>query len=524
MAAMSGANDLAEGTPWIRGGVVYFVGTGPGTRDYLTVRALEVLRAAQLVVWEASVRDEIRSLASPRSAIDVARRADLEKNVQNAILESARRGDVTVVAAEGDALLFDHFSRWVEHVAGAGVPVEVVPAAGMASTLGACTGLRTVRHGDASPGLGILRVDLAFVGLFPWDKLATGLDVLLLDAERSAVSEIAAALIGEGLSPSTPAALIVDMGSPSQRCIIESLATVATRARSLPPSTLRVLLAAGEGIVGTSASRWFERRPLFGKKVVVLRAAHQAEPTVRALRSRGAVPIALPLLRMVPPDDGRPMGEALGALAAGERDGWVIFTSPNGVAFTFAALAEAGRDGRVFGRVRIACIGPGTAAALAAQGIRADLQPEEFRGEALAAAMVASGVSGAAGAHYPKRALLLRAQEARDVLPETLRGAGWGVDVVPVYRTLGVSESERGPLAEAVRVADAVLFTSASTVAQYADALGDEAFASKRVCYASIGPITSDALRARGGEATVTAATYTLPGLLDALEEHFSRR
>ena len=221
----------------------------------------------------------------------------------------------------------------------------------------------------------------------------------------------------------------------------------------------------------------------------------------------------VPTIAFVAPDDRGPLDEALDRLARGEY-GVCVLTSENGVRALFDAMHARGLDARAFGRAKIAVVGPGTKAALASHGVRADVMAKEFRGEGLAAAILE-----AVGVARP-RVLVARAREAREILPDTLRSKGLTVDVVPVYVTVpvaGVGDRVRSLLSGEGGGLDAVLLTSASTADRFADALGGESLP-PGVLVASIGPVTSEAIKKRGLPVHVEAPEATVAALIDALE------
>jgi uroporphyrinogen III methyltransferase/synthase len=277
-----------------------------------------------------------------------------------------------------------------------------------------------------------------------------------------------------------------------------------------------VLVAFG---VPEEALRWAERRPLFGKRVLVTRAREQAGGTAALLREAGAEPVVVPTIEIRPPADPGPLAGALEALRAGVYR-WVAFTSANGVERTWEALAQAGADTRSFGLAKVAAIGPATARALEDRGLRPDVIAKEFRGEGLADSML----DAIRGSGAPPRVLVSRAAKARDVFPETLRRAGCEVDVVSAYETHApagpVIEELTAALVGAVpgRTLDVALFTSSSTVENLCDLLGPRAaelLAGVKI--ASIGPITTATAEARGVRVDVTAREYSVPGLMAAL-------
>jgi uroporphyrinogen III methyltransferase/synthase len=333
---------------------------------------------------------------------------------------------------------------------------------------------------------------------------------VVLRARRLRPSEVAADLEGE--PGDAVVTLVARVGQPSQRVVVTTVAEAAAKARELDdgsPYGLVVSLGAPD-----DALRWYEHQPLFGKRVLVTRAKEQAGSAAALLREVGAEPVVVPTIVIGPPDDPARLAGAVADVKSGAY-AWVAFTSVNGVERTWDAVAAAGLDARAFGGARLAAVGPATASALAAHGLKADVVARESRGEGLAADMLE-----AMGPPAGRRVLLPRAAKAREVLPDALRGAGWTVDVVVAYRTHPADPSAVSSLVadlQAGRI-DVVTFTSSSTVDNLCDLLGPDAvrlLARPRV--ASIGPITTATAEARGLRVDVTAAESTLPGLVRAL-------
>ena len=396
---------------------------------------------------------------------------EVEARVET-LIELAREGKRVAYLVAGDPLESRAVVAQVRAVAAAGVPFDVLP------------------------GVGARGAAAAFAGV-------------LGRAIRVAASEVGDALANE--ASGSVVTIIAGAGAPSQRVVTTTALDAPGRAREL--GDVPVILAFG---APEEALRWSERRPLFGKRVLVTRARDQAGAAAALLRECGAEAIVLPTIEIHPPDDPAPLATALVALRAGEYD-WVAFTSANGVDRTWDALAAAGGDARAFGATRIAAIGPATARALERRGVRPDVVAREFRGEALADAMLSTRSERA-------RVLLARAARARDVLPDSLREAGWEVDVVAVYETRPTSDEvvERLTRELAEGRIDVVTFTSSSTVDNLCDRLGPDAvrlLAGPRI--ASIGPITTVTALGRGLRVDVTARQYTVPGLVEALVESY---
>ncbi len=388
----------------------------------------------------------------------------------------AKQGKRVVRATAGDALESPAVAAEAAAVVAAGVAIEIVPGVGARSSAAAFGGVlgRAVRVRPEQVGRAV-----------------------------------------EGEAPAAPVTLLAAAGMPLQRTVVTTAAEAPRRALELGPEPVVVAFGAPE-----AGLQWFERRPLFGKRVLVTRAREQAAGAADLLREHGAEPVVVPTIEIHPPADRAPLDGALGELRAG-RYAWVAFTSANGVERTWDALVAAGADARAFGTARLAAIGPATARALEQRGLRADVVAKEFRGEGLAEAMLAAMPAGSApGA--ARRVLLARAAQARDVLPDMLRAAGCVVDVVAAYETRPPAPETAAVLArelEQGRV-DAIVFTSSSTVQNLCDLLGPAAarlLVRPRV--ASIGPVTTATAVERGLRVDVTAAEYTVPGLVRALED-----
>jgi uroporphyrinogen III methyltransferase/synthase len=320
---------------------------------------------------------------------------------------------------------------------------------------------------------------------------------------------IAQAVIAGGRSEDTPTAVVQWGARPQQRVLTATLGTVAAEVERIGLSNPAVVII-GDVVSLRAKLSWYERMPLFGVRILVPRAPHQATATARAIRLRGAEPVLYPVIQIEDPPDDKPLTLAVQQLTQYD---WVLFTSPNGVQRFFAELHRQHLDSRALGGVKLGAIGPKTEAELTPHGIRADLVARSFVGEALAQDVVKQGVG--------QRILIPRALVAREQLPEQLRAAGAQVDVVPAYRTSGLDETRAQGLAELVRSGgvDVAMFTSGSTVTHTCAALGPGAAKLlERVRVASIGPITSAALTQHGVRIDVEADTFTVDGLLDTLE------
>lgn len=505
-------------------GKVTFVGAGCGDPRLLTIRGADALAAADFVLFDPEVHPDVLSRlreGTPRHPITSAMAPE---RVGAMLADEARRGKHAVRIAWADPLLFGVADVEASAVSKLGVAVEVVPGIGPFIAVGAFAGVPLTRSSDASPSLAIVSVTRGHETLHDWQKLATATDMLAILCDAETVAETARSLVFYGRAPGERVTVIEGVSLPTQRVVQATLGQVPL----LPKwRTARVVLVVGERASPLDALRWLEKQPLFGKRVLVTRAREQAGGAAMLLRESGADPVVMPTIEIHPPSDPSAMIDAVASLH--ERYDWVVLTSANGVERLWAEIKRQGRDARAFGGARIAAIGPGTAAALERCGLTADLIAKEHRGEALAAevlsAMPATDAEPA-GPGRGKRVLVARAEVARDVVPDTLRAGGCTVDVVPVYKTRApprVLLEGLAALLEGGEI-DAVTFTSSSTVDHLCDALGDGAGELlSHTCVASIGPVTSATAEKRGVRVDVTASEFTVPGLIRALEQHFTK-
>lgn len=478
---------------------VFLVGAGPGDPGLLTVRGAEVLRRADVVVYDRLSVAALLDLAPPAAErIPVGKapgRVTMPQDDINALLVARGASGQTVVRLKGgDPFVFARGGEEAAALAAAGVPFEIVPGITSAIAVPAYAGIPvTLRHSSTSFTVITGHEDPDATTGVDWEAAARlgGTIVVLMGVGR--LAGIVARLRAGGLAGDTPVAAVRWGTRPDQTTVRATLDTILEHPLA-SPSVIVI------GAVAAQDLAWFSRRPLLGRRVVVTRTRAQASELSAALRAHGAEPIEVPVIEVVAPDDPALVDAAVLACRAGAYD-WVVLTSPNGVERFCAAL----RDGRDLAGARLAAIGPGTAAALARQHLVADLVPDRFVAEALLDALGAPPPGGG-------RVLLARAAVARDVLPDGLRLRGWDVDVVPVYRTMPVRPPDDARAS--VASADVVTFTSSSTVEHFVAAFGTAALPPTIAC---IGPVTAAAARAHGIDVTVEAGEHTIAGLVAAL-------
>jgi len=482
-------------------GRVYLVGAGPGDPGLLTARALELIAHADVILYDRLI--PAAALAGARHGAEllfVGKQAGgasvPQEQTQAVMIERARAGAQVVRLKGGDPFVFGRGGEEALALRAAGIAYEIVPGvtAGVAAL--AYAGI-PVTHRGVSSAVALItgHEESDEHSALDWPALARFPGTLVFYMGVRHLERISSALLSGGRPGSEPAAVVQAGTLPEQRVVTGTLETIHERAREQdirPPAIVVV------GPVAALANRlsWLPRA-LAGRTVAVTRARAQASVLAGRLEALGARVVQAPAIRVValsgPPLD--PSGYDL-----------VCVTSANGVAGLFERLAAAGRDARSLAGARVAAIGPGTAAALAAHGIDADVVPERAVAEELVRAL----------AHEPmRRALIARARSARDVLPDALRARGAEVDVLDVYET--VAEPIADAVLERARSADYITFTSASTVRFFLQAADHRAGLSPFTRIVSIGPITSAALREHGLEPHVEASRHDLEGLLEAL-------
>jgi uroporphyrinogen III methyltransferase / synthase len=499
---------------------VSLVGAGPGDPGLLTLRAAEILRTAEVLLYDALVDDAILALV-PNSCerIFVGKRggdhAMPQREIEALMVSVAASGRHVVRLKGGDPFVFGRGAEEAQALRAAGIAFEIVPGVSSALAAPAYAGIPmthrehnpafTVATGHEDPSKPDSTLD--------WGKLADPHRTLVFLMAAGNLGEIARRLIADGLSASTPAAVVQDGTRPTQRTAVGTLATIGDDVKRAGIGAPAVVVV-GDVVKLREQLRWFDDLPLFGKRVLVTRPENQAVAFAKALRARGAEPILAPTIAIGPPDDVRAAHRCVDDLQA---YAWIVFTSRNGVDAFFDRLEQLNADARYVGAVKVAAIGSQTAERLERYGVRPDVVPDTFISEEIARALIDA-------AHAGDRVLVYRAQEARDVLPRMLAGAGLRPTVVAAYRTTFPHDAA---YAEKTARADVLTFTSASTVRGFAELLGGSARAadiSRGKIVACIGPIAAEAAREAGLTVDVVAKTFTTGGLTDALEAHYASR
>lgn len=499
-------------------GRVSLLGAGPGDPELVTLRAVRRLREADIVLYDALVHpDLLRHLRPGAETVFVGKRAgrvsERQANINAQLIEAARTRRNVVRLKGGDPYLFGRGSEEAEALVAAGVPFEVVPGVPSPMAAAAYTGISLTHRNLASSVAYVTATESIEKdeSAHDWDKLATATQTLVFFMGLRKLDSLMERLIQHGRDPRTPAAVVSHASLPAQRTVVGTVESIAELVR-VEQIDMPALTIVGEVVRLREQLRWFESLPLFGKRILVTRPEGQSENLALALRDLGAEPIELPTIQVQPAADPGPLAAAVARLPSYD---WLIFTSVNGVKFFFQTLYASGGDARMLARLNIAAIGPATSQSLVQHGLRADLVPDEYRGEA-----VAEALARAAGDLARQRILLARAEVARDALPTMLRAAGAQLDVVTAYRTVPAPLESFSRIRERLEqgTIDIVTFTSPSTVDRLVEALGaDASRLLTRAQLAAIGPITAQAIAAHGLSAHAVATSYTGEGLVDAL-------
>jgi uroporphyrinogen III methyltransferase / synthase len=491
-----------------RSGRVYLVGAGPGDPSLLTVRAVQLIAQAEVILYDRLIPESALQGARPEAELLFVGKQGggssvPQQQIQQLMLDRARRGLSVVRLKGGDPLVFGRGGEEALALTEAGIPFEIVPGITAGVAAGAYAGIPLTYRGRASavalitghedPQKEQTEIDWAALAAFP--------GTLVFYMGVRALASIAAALIAHGRAPSEPVAVIEKGTLPEQRTVTATLQTIAERAGKARIGAPSVTIV---GSVVTLAEQldWHRARPLEGCKVAVTRARSQASTLALRLEELGASVIQAPVIR-IRALDGDPVEVRPYDL--------ICLTSANGVHALFERLAAGAKDARSLQGIRIAAVGPGTAAALREHGILADIVPERNLAEGLLDALAEISI---------KRCLIAQGRKARDLLARGLRERGVQVDVLALYDTLAEPLSPQS--LSALGGADYITFTSASTVHFFADA--SERSSPGRARNVSIGPITSAALAERGLPVDLQAAEHNLDGLLAAITADYATR
>jgi uroporphyrinogen III methyltransferase/synthase len=501
-------------------GKVFLVGAGPGDPGLITVKGLECIKQADVIIYDFLASEVLLKHASKNTEIIYVGKKGSDhtfsqETINALIVEKAQNGSTVIRLKGGDPFIFGRGGEEAEVLIRAGIPFEIVPGVTSAIAAPAYAGIPLTHRKFAST--------VAFVtghedptknkSNIDWASLAKGIGTIVFLMGVKNLSQITERLMSHGMRPETPAALVRWGTTAKQVTVTGTLDTIVALKNAAdikPPAVLIV----GHVVGLREKIKWFENRPLMGRSIVVTRSRDQAGDLVKRLSDLGAECLECPTIKVVPADDVKPLDKAIDSLASYD---WLIFTSVNGVDFFFSRLFEKRKDVRDLHHIRTAAVGPATAKRLLDFGFKSDIVPESYRAESVVRAFAKEDIDG-------KKILLPRAKEARAVLPVELTRMGAVVDDVEAYVNKAVKDSA-GVVLERIqeRTIDMITFTSSSTVKNFRDLLPAEGLEHlmQGIAVACIGPVTAETARDLGFGVHIVGEAYTIPKLCDAIVKYY---
>lgn len=501
-------------------GIVYLVGAGPGDPKLITVKGLECIKKSDTVIYDRLVSGRILSFVKPGAEMfyvgkSPERHTLSQAEINRLLVEKATSGKTVTRLKGGDPFVFGRGGEEAEVLADAGIPFEIVPGVTSAIAAAAYAGI-PVTHRDFTSTFAVITGNedpLKEDSSIDWAKISTGAGTLVFLMGMANLPNITRRLVENGRAPETPAALVRWGTRPEQRTLVGTLENISRKADSEGFKN-PALIIVGEVVSLREKLNWFEKKPLFGKRILVTRSREQASVLSEALEALGAEPVEFPTISVAEPEDFGPLDRAIEGLG---RYKWVIFTSVNGVDAFLKRLRYNRKDIRGLYGARLCAIGPKTREALEKNGLIVDYVPVEFRAEEILKVLQGKVAPG-------DRVLLPRADIARKILPEALKGLGAVVDEVTTYRTLA-GEGQAGRVAEMLKKGEihVITFTSSSTVRNFVQMLGmpDLQDLLAGVTVACIGPVTADTATELDVKVDLVAGEYTIEGLVGSILKYF---
>jgi uroporphyrinogen III methyltransferase/synthase len=505
----------------LKKGKVYLVGAGPGDPQLITLKGIEALSKAEVIIYDYLASPKILDYAAEGAELIYAGKRGKEhtlsqEQIIDLIISKAQENKTVVRLKGGDPFVFGRGGEEGERIAMAGIELDIVPGITSAIAAPAYAGI-PLTHREYTSTVAIItgHEDPAKPNSqIQWDKISTGIGTLVFLMGVENIPNIVQSLVAHGRSPDTPTAVIRWGTTSGQKTIVGNLGDIIQKVqveKLRPPAILIV----GEVVQLRDKLNWFEKKPLFGKKILVTRARDQASAFSELLEGYGAQVIQSPTIEIHPPSNWSGIDTAIEKL---ESYDWIIFTSANGVDYFWQRLTFAGKDARVFKGLKVAAIGPPTAQALNNHGIMPDLIPDEYKAEGVVQALAADDLGGV-------RFLIPRAAEARETLPKELRKRGAGVELVEAYRTIRPTDN-KGEVINLLKAKgiDLITFTSSSTVKNLIEILpkGQWKGLLTGVKIACIGPITARAAKDFSIDTDIIPEEYTIPAMAEAIIRYFT--
>jgi len=499
-------------------GIVYIIGSGPGDPGLITVKAVECIGRSDVIVYDYLMgREILRHAREDARLIYVGKKGGdhtmSQERINQILVDEARAGNRVARIKGGDPFVFGRGGEEAQVLHRNGVPFEIIPGVTSAIAVPAYAGIPLTHRTITSTAAFVTgHEDPTKEGSdIDWEAIASiGTIVFLMGVKN--LPTIVTKLMEKGRDPGTRVALIRWGTTPGQETLtgtLETIVALVEERRFRPPAIFVVGDVAGL----REELNWFEKKPLFGKTVVITRPEAQSAGFADLLSEAGARVVSFPTIKIVPPEDYSPLDRAIENIEAYD---WIILTSVNGVRSFFDRLFHLGRDARSLAGVRLCAIGPATAQAVERHGIRVDLVPASYISESVVAAFETAGGAG-------RKVLLPRAEIARDIIPESLTTMGAHCDVITAYQTVssGMTRKDFDRLTEAGAI-DIVTFTSPSTVDNFIDMVG-KANIPEDTLIACIGPVTKEAAEAAGFTVQIMAQSYTVEGMMDAMIDYVQK-
>lgn len=504
-------------------GKVYLIGAGPGDPGLITVKGLECVKKADVIIYDYLANERLLDHRRPDAELiyvgkQGGRHTLPQAEINTLIVKRAKEGKIVARLKGGDPFIFGRGGEEAEELVENGVPFEIVPGVTAATAVPTYAGIPlTHREHTASVAFVTGHEDPAKPeSKVHWEKIATGIGTLVFFMGMKNLRSIIDNLVSNGRSQDTPVALIQWGTRTDQRVVNGTLKDIELKVKAAklgPPA----IIVVGEVVKLREKLNWYESKPLFGKRIVVTRSRDQASVFSELLIDAGAATIEFPTIDVVPPSNWDELDRALEAI---ESYHWLIFTSANAIRFFMERLRGLGRDLRILKGVNICVVGPKTAEALESYGLRPDLIPSEFKAEGVLSALGGTKVKG-------QRFLIPRAKVAREIIPDKLREQGAEVTVATAYENVRpAADMERvKKLFEDKKIA-AVTFTSSSTVHNFVEILGQKEYKNlmSGVIVACIGPITAKTAEEYGMKTDIMPRNYTIPALVEAMVAFYNER
>lgn len=490
--------------------MVYLIGAGPGDAGLLTIKAREILKVADVVIFDRLADEKILNYV-PATAEKIyvgksaGRHTLRQEEINRLLVEKAASKNFVIRLKGGDPFVFGRGGEEALTLRENNIDFEIISGVTSAVAVPAYAGIPVTHRGVATSFAVVTgHEDPAKVeSSINWEKISTAVDTLIFLMGIANLPQITAKLIEHGRAKNTPAAVIRNGTKNSQQVLISTLEKISGEVaeRNIQPPAIFIV---GEVVNLRENLKWFDTKILFGKKIVVTRTRQQASKLSMQLENLGAEVLEFPSIKIAAPSDNFKSLDA--AISDIKNFAWIIFTSANGVENFFERLRTFKLDARALSHSKIAVIGSATAEKLSNFGIIADIIPEKFCAESLLDALKNS-VAG-------KNILIARAEVAREILPRELSNFGANVTIAAAYKTVP-TDAAKINFAEV----DLVTFTSSSTVENFVAVVGIDTL--KKIKSAAIGPITAQTLKNFGVTADIVAKEFTIAGLVDAVKNFY---